>query len=173
MYVTENQHTGISLLERYLPIGKLFGVLAAINWLNQQKSCTRRIIFKKYTSIIRERKFTQHHLHINWWQFPVLKMSWLLSCHSLTLREQPMLSVLNDKVLPICELALDVLIPVTNHLPPGEPGAQVDQARVLGPWCSKELVGADVTLVPTCGEVPVRQRKGLVAHQALQRTEMH
>lgn len=84
-----------------------------------------------------------------------------------------MLSVLDDKVLPICELALDVLLPVTNHLPLGEPGAQVDQARVLGPWCSKELVGADVTLVPTCGEVPVRQRKGLVAHQALQWTEMH
>lgn len=27
------------------------------------------------------RKFTQNHVHINWWQFPVLKkISWLLSC---------------------------------------------------------------------------------------------
>lgn len=78
----------------------------------------------------------------------------------------------DSEVLSICELALDTLLPVTNYLPPGEPGAEVDQARVIGPWCSKELVRADVTLVPARGEVPVRQRKGLIAHQALQWTEV-
>lgn len=83
-------------------------------------------------------------------------------------------SVLNDsKVLSVCGLALDALLPVTNHLPLGEPGAGADQALVIRPCCSKELVRADVALVPARGKVPVRQRKGLVAHQALQWTEMH
>lgn len=82
--------------------------------------------------------------------------------------------MLNDsKVLSTCELALGTLLPVTNYLPPGEPGAQVDQARVIGPRCPEELVRADVTLAPAPGEIPVGQSKGLVAHQALQWTEMH
>jgi len=50
--VTENRHAGISSLKRYLSACKLFRLLAASNWLNQLKSCTKRIIFKKYTSII-------------------------------------------------------------------------------------------------------------------------
>lgn len=85
-----------------------------------------------------------------------------------------MLSILNEsKVWLVCKLALDILVPVTNYLPPGEPGAQADQPRVIRPRCSEELVRADVALVSTGGEVPVGQREGVVAHQSLQWTEMH
>lgn len=90
------------------------------------------------------------------------------------LREQPLLSTLTEgKVWSAHQLAADILIPVTNYLPPREPGAQANQPWVIRPRRSKELVRADVALISTHGKVPVRQRKGVVAHQSLQSTEMH
>jgi len=82
--------------------------------------------------------------------------------------------VLNEsKIWSVCELALDVLTPVTNDLPPGEPGVQADQTRVIRSRRSEELVRADIALVLTRGKVPVGQRKGVVARQSLQWTETH
>lgn len=66
---------------------KVCRLLSSSNWLNQPKSCIKRVIFKKYTSIIPGREFTQHHLHTHWPRFPVLKkMTWLFSCLSPTER---------------------------------------------------------------------------------------
>lgn len=85
-----------------------------------------------------------------------------------------MLSILNEsKVWSVWKLTLGILIPVTNYLPAGEPGAQADQLWVIRSRCSEELICADVTLISTCGEVPVGQREGVIADQPLQRTEKH